>query len=90
MAQPVPRVEVLSPGTTACDRGEEFAAYRQIATLREYLLIDPDTRRCDLYRLGADGLWVLHPFEPGRGLRLASVNLDLPAATLCDEVSVPG
>lgn len=88
--EPVLLVEVLSPSTAACDRGAKFAAYRQIPTLREYLLIDPDTRRCDLYRLGADGLWALHPFEPGQDLRLASVNLEIPAATPWDEVPLPG
>ena len=47
------------------------------------LLVDPDSRRCDLYRKGADGLWVLHPFEPGQ---LQSVGLDLGAEALWDEV----
>lgn len=84
--EPVLLVEVLSSSTAAYDRGEKFAAYRQIRSLREYLLIDPDTRRCDLFRLGTDGLWVLHPFEPGQDLRLASVDLSLSATTLWDEV----
>lgn len=88
--EPLLLVEVLSPSTAAYDRGAKFAAYRQLPTLREYLLVDPDTRRCDLYRLGADGLWVLHPFEPGQDLQLASVGLELPAATLWDEVPAPG
>jgi Uma2 family endonuclease len=81
-------VEVLSPSTAATDRGDKFVAYRQLPSLREYLLIDPQSRRCDVYRLGADGLWVLHPFEAGQDLRLASVELDLPAAVLWDEVPV--
>lgn len=87
--EPVLLVEVLSPATAAYDRGEKFTAYRRIPTLREYLLIDPDTRRCDLYRLGADGLWVLHPVDPGQAVRLASVDLEIPAATLWDEVPAP-
>ncbi len=88
--EPVLLVEVLSPGTAAYDRGDKFAAYRRLATLREYLLVDPDTRRCDLYRLGQDGLWVLHPAEPGQGLRLDSVGLDLSAAALWAEVPMAG
>jgi len=83
---PVLLVEVLSPATAAYDRGDKFAAYRQLPDLREYLLVDTDSRRCDLYRKGADGLWVLHPFEPGQPLRLESVALDLPAAQLWAEV----
>ncbi len=84
--EPVLLVEVLSPATAAYDRGDKFAAYRRLASLREYLLVDPDSRRCDLYRKGDDGLWVLHPFEPGQDLQLASVGLDLGATVLWDEV----
>jgi Uma2 family endonuclease len=83
---PVLLVEVLSPATAAYDRGDKFAAYRKLPGLREVLLVDTDSRRCDLYRKGVDGLWVLHPFEPGQGLRLESVALDLPAAQLWAEV----
>ena len=83
---PVLLVEVLSPATAAYDRGDKFAAYRKLPGLREVLLVDTDSRRCDLYRKGDDGLWVLHPFEPGQGLRLQSVALDLPAAQLWAEV----
>ena len=83
---PVLLVEVLSPTTAAYDRGDKFAAYRQLPGLREYLLVDTESRRCDLYRKGADGLWVLHPFEAGHALRLESVALDLPAAQLWAEV----
>jgi Uma2 family endonuclease len=84
--EPVLPAEVLSPATAAYDRGEKFAAYRQIDSLREYLLIDPQTRRADLYRKGDDGLWVLHPAAPGEGVQLASVDLDLTAERLWAEV----
>jgi Uma2 family endonuclease len=86
--EPVLLVEVLSPSTAAYDRGAKFAAYRQLPTLREYLLIDPETRRCDVFRKGEDaaGLWVLHPFEAGQGVQLASVGLDLAAADLWEQV----
>ena len=83
---PVLLVEVLSPATAAYDRGDKFAAYRKLSALSEYLLVDTDSRRCDLYRKGEDGLWVLHPFEPGQALRLESVALDLPAALLWAEM----
>ena len=39
-------------------------------------------RRCDLYRKGADGLWVLHPSGPDEALHLASVDLVIEAAEL--------
>ena len=54
-------VEVLSPSTSAFDRGDKFADYRRLETLEEYVLIDPEKGGVDVFRKGADGLWVLHP-----------------------------
>ena len=79
-------IEVLSPGTAAYDRGDKFAAYRLLPSLREYLLVDTKARRCDLYRKGLDGLWVLHPFESGQAVALTSVDLSLSAESLWDEL----
>ena len=84
--EPTLIAEVLSPSTAAYDRGEKFARYRQIASLAEVAFIDLDTRRADVYRKGADGLWVLHPFDAGADVSLASMNLTLSAATLFAEV----
>lgn len=84
--EPTLVVEVLSPSTAAYDRGEKFAAYRMLPSLQEYLLADPAARRCDLYRRGADGLWVLHPGAPEQGVHFASVELELDGARLWDEV----
>ncbi|MBI5716689.1 MAG: Uma2 family endonuclease [Burkholderiales bacterium] len=84
--EPTLIVEVLSPSTAAFDRGEKFAAYRLLPTLREVLLIDPATRRSDLYRLGADGLWVLHPTGPDEGVTLQSVGVAIGESALWAEV----
>ncbi len=73
--EPVLVVEVLSPSTAAFDRGDKFASYRALPSLAEYLLVDADQQRCELYRKGADGLWVLHPGATGQGVQLASVDL---------------
>jgi Uma2 family endonuclease len=87
--EPLLLVEVLSESTSAYDRGRKFTAYRQIPTLREYLLVDIEGRRCDLYRLGGDGLWVLHPSEGEEPVRLESVELTISAAALWAEVPPP-
>jgi Uma2 family endonuclease len=80
--EPVLVVEVLSPSTAGFDRGEKFAAYRQLPGLAEYLLVEVDRRECDLYRKGADGLWVLHPSSGDEPVRLQSVGLVLEATRL--------
>lgn len=83
---PLLLVEVLSPTTAEFDRGNKFAMYRTLQSLREVLFVDPVSRRSDLYRKGDDGLWVLHPSEPGDDVVLASVDLRIAAATLWAEV----
>ena len=89
-SEPVLLCEVLSPGTSSFDRGAKFAHYRQIASLQEYLLVDVGLRTADLYRMGDDGLWVLHPCVGAQAVELASVALTVPAAELYAEIELPG
>ncbi|MGS0756976.1 Uma2 family endonuclease [Roseateles sp. GG27B] len=86
--EPTLIIEVLSPSTAAYDRGEKFARYRSIAALQEIAFIDMSSRRTDVYRRGADGLWVLHPFDAGAAVTLASVELTVSAAAMFAEVDV--
>jgi Uma2 family endonuclease len=79
-------IEVLSPTTQAYDRSLKFALYRRLASLQEYALVDPDTRRVEAFRVGADGLWVLHDMSDGDTLALASIGCELPMAELFDGV----
>ena len=51
--------------------------------------MDIDQRSADVYRNGADGLWVLHPFALGETVELASVELRLPAAELFADIDPP-
>jgi Uma2 family endonuclease len=66
-------VEVLSPSTQAYDRSQKFALYRRIASLQEYIVVDPDTRRVEAFRRGADGLWDLHDMSDRDTVEAASV-----------------
>lgn len=71
-------VEVLSDTTAAFDRGAKFAAYRQLPSLVEYLLVDIDARRLELYRRDGARWWLLDDIA-GDGLHLESVGLTLHA-----------
>lgn len=53
-------IEVLSPSTQAYDRSKKFALYRRLPSLKEYVLVDPDTRRVESFRVAPGGLWTLH------------------------------
>jgi Uma2 family endonuclease len=79
-------IEVLSPATQAYDRSLKFALYRRLASLQEYALVDPDTRRVEVFRVGADGLWVLHDMSDGSTLSLASIGCEVPLTEVFDGV----
>jgi Uma2 family endonuclease len=83
---PVLVVEVLSPGTQAHDRGRKFALYRRLSSLREYLLIDPDSRDVQAFRRTADGQWVLHDMTDAEMLVLPCIDVELPMAEVFDGV----
>ena len=52
-------VEVLSASTEAYDRGEKFALYRRLPSLREYALVSQDKPCVELFSRQADGGWLL-------------------------------
>jgi Uma2 family endonuclease len=66
-------VEILSPSTEGFDRGKKFARYREINALRNYVLIEQDLPKIELYVRQSDNTWV---FSEVAGLES---NLTLPA-----------
>ena len=82
VTDPVLVVEVLSPSTQAYDRSQKFALYRRLPSLREYALIDPDTRRVEVMRLGADGLWDFIDMSEQAELEFTALDFRLALADL--------
>jgi Uma2 family endonuclease len=73
-------IEVLSPSTQAYDRSQKFALYRRLPSLKEYALIDPETRRAEVFRINADGLFVLFDMSESDSLELASIGCKVAIA----------
>jgi Uma2 family endonuclease len=63
-------VEVLSPTTQAWDRSRKFVLYRRLPSLREVVLVDPDTRDVQAFRRSDSDQWVLHDITEDAVLRL--------------------
>ncbi|MDR3713028.1 MAG: Uma2 family endonuclease [Puia sp.] len=59
-------IEVLSPSTKNYDRGEKFRLYRDIDTLKEYIMVDSESCSIETFSLNAGGRWEL---SETRGLR---------------------
>lgn len=74
MQHPQVIVEVLSDSTAGYDRGDKFAYYRQLDSLREYALIDPEHRRVEVFRRMDNGDWLLAASESEKGLILKSLD----------------
>lgn len=89
LLNPAVIIEVLSASTERYDRGEEFAHYRRLASLREYVLIAQDIRRIDHYRRDGDS-WVLTEVsEPDASLVLGSLGTTISLADIYDRVEFP-
>jgi Uma2 family endonuclease len=81
-------VEVLSETTAAFDRGNKFSAYRKLDTLREYVLVDPDSLNIDCFRFDeTSGHWVLYPFTAGDSVEFASIGYSTPIESLYENVA---
>lgn len=74
-------VEVLSPATEVIDRREKWLAYRRLASLQEYVLIDQARRWVEVYRRTPFG-WTQDIYTDAEVVDLASVGLALPMAEL--------
>ena len=70
--------EVLSPSTKNYDRGEKFRLYRDIPTLKEYILIDPEAIIIESWGINAQGNWELKEYKAlNETLQLESIQVSL-------------
>ncbi|HEU0015897.1 MAG TPA: Uma2 family endonuclease [Longimicrobium sp.] len=89
LLNPVLIVEVLSPSTEVYDRTEKFAAYRRIATLREYVLVSQERVLVECFRREGD-LWRFAAVDDlSASLELESVPCSLPLRDIYRDVD-PG
>jgi Uma2 family endonuclease len=63
LLNPVVIFEVLSPSTEGYDRGEKFQRYKQIASLREYVLITQQKPQVDVFFKTEAGFWRIDSYE---------------------------
>jgi Uma2 family endonuclease len=89
LLNPVAIIEVLSPSTEAYDRGRKFAQYRQLQSLREYILVSQDGMRVERFVRQGD-LWILLELTgPGAILSFESIPVSVTLADIYDRVRLP-
>jgi Uma2 family endonuclease len=76
-------VEVLSPGTKSYDRGDKFKLYRDIASLKEYILVDAASVLVEVFRINANGHWELEEYkEAGNILLIKTLQSAIPLSDI--------
>lgn len=84
VTNPAVIVEVLSETTERDDRGDKWAHYQRIASLREYVLVSQASRRIEVYSRDErqSELWHYREYGPGGSVGLPSLGI----AIAVDEV----
>jgi Uma2 family endonuclease len=70
LLNPVLIVEVLSDSTADYDRGEKFAHYMRLPSLREFLLVAQDAPKLEVFRRPERGRWVHEHAGVGERLQI--------------------
>jgi Uma2 family endonuclease len=84
---PVVIVEVLSKSTQKYDRGEKFAAYRSIPSLRDYVMVAQDRIYTERWSRQPDDQWTRTEFTDAEAtIALESITIELRVADLYEKV----
>jgi Uma2 family endonuclease len=82
-------IEVLSPKTKNYDRGEKFKLYRDIETLKEYILIDSQSLHIEVFRLNEHNHWELEEYNDANSyLEIKAINESIPIAEIYEDVKI--
>jgi Uma2 family endonuclease len=72
-------IEVLSAGTKNYDRSEKFQLYRDIPTLKEYILIDSESIRIETFCINTNNHWELEEYKTTyQTLVMPFINVSIP------------
>ena len=78
LTNPIILIEVLSDATREYDRGQKFTLYKEIPTLREYVLVEQDELLVETFRLSGS-TWESRSYD----------NLQAAATLECVSVTIP-
>ena len=83
-------VEVLSPSTQNIDMGQKFKEYKQIPTLRDYVLIAQDRMEVTHYSRRDLLTWVIEDYtQPTDILTLATLDVSMSLAEIYRKIVFP-
>jgi Uma2 family endonuclease len=84
-------VEVISPATKNYDKGEKFQLYRDIPTLREYILVSPESIHVEIFFINNHGNWELVEYRNiDQSFRCATLQLSITLKEIYEGAKVTG
>lgn len=86
ISHPTLIVEVLSDSTAAYDRGDKFAAYRDLESLKEYVIVGIDSRRVECFRRTAENEWLLHDYHGEVNCEFHSLGISLALSEIFEDI----
>jgi Uma2 family endonuclease len=86
---PTAIIEVLSPGTRQYDSGSKFKLYRDIATLREYIMVDSTAISVEAFFINDQGNWELQEYRGlDDALRFMSLGISIHLVDIYEGVTI--
>jgi len=83
--QPTVLIEILSPSTRQYEHGGKFKLYRDIPTLKEFILIDSEAIAIEAYRLNQNNHWELQDYTSVNELfTIPCMDITLPIKEIYD------
>ncbi len=83
--------EVASPSTRDYDRGEKFKLYRDIPTLKEYILVNPEAVHIEAFFINDNGNWELVEYKTiNLVLFLPTIQISIPLQDIYEGCRVVG
>jgi Uma2 family endonuclease len=80
-------IEVLSKSTEGFDRGRKSEMYRQIESLRDYILISQDSPLVERFTRQSDGRWVLNEVKGIQAVfTLETLGIEIPLTEIYEGV----
>ena len=85
---PTVLIEILSPSTRNYDMGIKFKLYRDIPTLKEYILVDSENVYVEKHTRQADNIWLLSEIKnTGDILKIESIQVTLALSDIYEGIS---
>lgn len=87
--EPTVLIEILSDSTKDYDRGGKFKLYRDIPTLKEYVLVDSESISIEVFRLNANNNWELEEYESvDQFLTIPSLSISIPVLEIYEHTQL--